>query len=121
MIPETCILMDFMLRQMVFILSGLKVYKGTMRKHVLENEFIMAEPLMVALVKKGLGRQEAHKLVQKNAMKAFEQKRSFKEVLISNKEFMCFLTKRELENIMKPENYLGKTNEAIKKVLREVR
>ncbi|MCD6522971.1 MAG: adenylosuccinate lyase, partial [Candidatus Diapherotrites archaeon] len=119
MIPESCILIDYMLKQMEYVLNGLIVYKDRMKQNLKEDPFVMAESVMLALVKKGVGRQEAHELVRKAAMKAFTEKKSFREVLMKTRGMV--LTEKELDKALDPRNYLGRTDEIINKVLKELK
>lgn len=118
MIPESCIVVDYMMRQMEYVLNGLIVYEQRMKKHLEDDPFVMAESVMLALVKKGMGRQEAHELVRKAAMKAFSEHKGFRDVLMETKGMM--LTQKELDRALDPRSYLGKTYAVIDKVIKEL-
>ena len=118
-IPQSFLLTDFILRQMNDVLTGLVVNKKRMKQNLMADEFVMAESIMLALVKKGVGRQQAHEIVRKCAMKSYRTGESFKQALLSDKKVI--LSKKELDRAMDPNNYLGRANEVINKVLRETR
>ena len=65
-----------------------------------------SQRVMLALAGKGLSREEAYALVQKNAMKSWSRRRDFKKLLLSDKDIMKHLTRREINNIFNPDCYL---------------
>ncbi|USS41696.1 adenylosuccinate lyase [Thermococcus aggregans] len=105
-LPETFVLLDEMLKTMKTVLSGLEFFPENIKKNLyLTKNLIMAEPLMLKLTEKGMGRQEAHELVRQIAMKAFEKGRDLLEV-VKESEAMKYLSEDDL-NSLKPENYIG--------------
>ncbi|RLF79660.1 adenylosuccinate lyase, partial [Thermococci archaeon] len=85
------------------------------RNLYLTKNLIMAEPLMLKLTEKGMGRQEAHELVRKLAMKAFEEGRDLLEV-VKESEAMVYLSEDDL-NSLKPENYIGLAPQIVDSVI----
>ncbi|HHI00430.1 MAG TPA: adenylosuccinate lyase, partial [Thermococcus litoralis] len=105
-LPETFVLLDEMLKSIKKVLSGLEFFPENIKRNLyLTKNLIMAEPLMLKLTEKGMGRQEAHELVRKLAMKAFEEGRDLLEV-VKESEAMVYLSEDDL-NSLKPENYIG--------------
>lgn len=106
-LPETFVLLDEMLKNMKKVLLGLEFFPENIKKNLyLTKNLIMAEPLMLKLTEKGMGRQEAHELVRRLAMKAFKENRDLLEVLSESKEARKYLTDDDLASL-KPENYIG--------------
>jgi adenylosuccinate lyase len=68
---------------------------------------IMAESVMMALVGKGMGRQEAHELVRKVSLKAETESKRLIDVLASSKAVKAYLSSAELSKAMDPGNYIG--------------
>ncbi|EHR79088.1 adenylosuccinate lyase [Thermococcus litoralis DSM 5473] len=115
-LPETFILLDEMLKSMKKVLSGLEFFPENIRRNLyLTKNLIMAEPLMLKLTEKGMGRQEAHELVRKLAMKAFKEGRDLLEV-VRESEAMEYLTEDDL-NSLKPENYIGLAPQIVDNVI----
>ncbi|WP_042699250.1 adenylosuccinate lyase [Thermococcus sp. PK] len=115
-LPETFILLDEMLKSMKKVLSGLEFFPENIKRNLyLTKNLIMAEPLMLKLTEKGMGRQEAHELVRKLAMKAFEEGRDLLEV-VKESEAMKYLTEDDL-NSLKPENYIGLAPQIVDNVI----
>ncbi len=74
-IPEACILTDYMLNLMTNIIENLQVYEKRMRKNIeLTRGRIMSEAVMIALTRKGMSRQEAHEYLRRLAIKSTMEK-----------------------------------------------
>jgi adenylosuccinate lyase len=107
-IPEACILVDYMLFLMSNIVGNLRVDEQRMLKNVeLTQGRVMSEAVMIALTKKGVDRQEAHGLLRKLAIKSEVERRSFREVLLEDKFICKNLSEREVDHALNPRNYLG--------------
>jgi len=78
----------------------------------------MAEHLMIALVKKGVGRQEAHELLRKAAIKTTKENKTFKEVLMKDELIKKKFTEKELDWYLDPENYLGTAIQQVENVIK---
>lgn len=116
-LPESFVLLDEMLKSMIKVLSGLEFFPENIRRNLyLTNNLIMAEPLMLKLTERGMGRQEAHELVRQLAMKAFREKRDLLEVVRESEEAMKYLREEDVESL-KPENYIGKAPEIVEQVI----
>ncbi|MFO7872160.1 MAG: adenylosuccinate lyase [Candidatus Undinarchaeales archaeon] len=117
---ETFILMDFILREAIDIVGNLNVYPENMQKNLnLTKGRVMAEAVMIKLVEKGLGRQEAHELIRKNSMKSFKEDKHLLDVLLEDKEIKEYLDEKEIKEVMKPGNYLGTVKKQIEKALKD--
>ena len=114
-IPEACILIDYMLHLMTFIIENIEVDEERMRKNLeITQGRIMSEAVMIALTKKGVNRQEAHELLRRLAIKSKMEKRHFKEVLAENETVRKYLDENEIEEALNPRNYLGTAVEQVK-------
>jgi adenylosuccinate lyase len=81
-LPDTTILLDYMLAQMVRILDGLTVDAGRMRENLDRSHgLIYSQRVLLALAEAGLPRQAAYEIVQRNAMRAWRERRAFHECL----------------------------------------
>ncbi len=107
-IPESCILVDYMISLMSRILNGLQVNEERMRENLdLTQGRAMSEAVMIALVKKGMNRQEAHELLRVLAIRSETTKQPFKSTLIKDKTIREKLTQDEVARALRPHNYLG--------------
>ena len=106
--PEACILVDYLLELMTNIVENLRVDEKKMLQNIgLTQGRAMSEAVMMALVKKGVNRQEAHELLRKLTLKSEAEKRSFKEVLMEDKFVRGKLSEQEIDSALDPKNYLG--------------
>ena len=107
-IPESCILTDYILFLLNGIIANLRVDEQRMRENVgVTQGRVMSEAVMTTLVKKGVNRQEAHELLRKLTIKSETEKRAFKEILLEDKPVSSKLNRKEIEDSLNPENYLG--------------
>ncbi len=122
LLPHACVLMDHMLARTADIVRHLRVYPKRMRANLEATKGqVMAEPVMIALVGKGMGRQEAHRLVQTVALRARRKDVHLKDALAADKAVAKRLTPSELANAMKPEKYLGQSVAVVDAVLARLR
>jgi adenylosuccinate lyase len=123
-VPEACVLVDYMLQVMTSIFRNLRVDEQRMLKNTgVTQGRAMSEAVMTALIKKGVNRQEAHELLRKLAIKSQIMKRRFKEVLLKDKVIRAKLREKEIDAALRPRNYLGTARKQvalmIKKTMRE--
>ncbi len=108
--PDSTILTDFMLARVKSLIDNLVVYPKNMKRNMnITNGLIHSETVLLKLVDKGITREKAYALVQRNAMKCWEQKTPYKDLLISDPDVMkhlseidieaCFDLKGEIKNI----------------------
>jgi adenylosuccinate lyase len=119
-LPETCILVDYMLFLMTNIVANLRVDEQRMLKNIeLTQGRAMSEAVMIALTKKGVNRQEAHELLRKLTIKSETEKRHFKEILLEDKIVSRKLTGKEIDEALKPKNYLGTAKEQVAHIVKK--
>ncbi len=84
-LPDSCLLLDYMLHQMTRILWGLQVYPERMKENM-ERSFglMFSQRVLLKLTDKGLARQVAYEMVQRNAMRAWRERRAFRDLLASD-------------------------------------
>jgi adenylosuccinate lyase len=121
-IPEECILIDYMLILMIQVLKELKIDEARMQKNMnITQGRMMSEAVMLALAKKGLGRQKAHELIRQLAIKSHNEQRPFKEVLTENSTTKALLSPAEIEQVMDSRNYLGTAPRQIELVIEKTK
>ncbi|MHA1238372.1 MAG: adenylosuccinate lyase [Candidatus Odinarchaeia archaeon] len=121
-IPESFILLDFMLRQMIFILEGLEFnYDNIKRNLDLTRGLYLAEKVMIELVKKGLGRQEAHEALRRCAVKCWSENKTFKQAILEDEVLSKFVSEDELDNWLDPKNYLGTAIQQVERAVKDLR
>jgi adenylosuccinate lyase len=118
--------MDHMLSSMTRILSGLRVNEQRIHENLMRfKDPMMSESVMIALVNKGMPRQEAHRLLQQLVSESQEKKVSFGETLTGNRTITKYLTPEEVTTVLEPKAYIGMSREivdaAVRKTLSERR
>ena len=108
LIPEACILTDYMLVLMTKVLTNLQVDEERMLRNMdLTQGRMMSEAVMLALAKRGMGRQKAHELIRRLAMRSDAEKRPFKRVVLEDDTVLSMLSEEEIDKALDPRNYLG--------------
>lgn len=119
-IPFSFILIDDMLQNIAKILEGLVVFEENIQRNLdLTSGLILAERVSIELVKRGLGRQEAHEAVRVSSMKAYQEKKSFKESLLADPEVSSRLTEKEIETLLDYKKYLGVSGQLVDRAVKE--
>ena len=116
--PDSLTLVDFMLNRFNNIMENIVVHKDNMLNHT--NEFggiVYSQKALLTLVSKGLTREDAYKIVQKNALDAFQNHTNFKKNLEQDEEVLKYLSKDEIENIFNPQDFLKNINKIYDRVL----
>ncbi len=114
-IPEACILVDYMLFLVIKVLDNMRVDEERMKVNLnITQGRVMSEAVMTALVEKGMNRQEAHELLRKLTVDSELEHRHFKKVLIQNRIVRSFLTDGMITDALDPEKYLGTAVEQVK-------
>jgi adenylosuccinate lyase len=106
-IPDSTILVDYMLDRLKGILDGLRVYPKRMKENMTKSYGLYnSQRVMLALIDKGLTRDAAYDIVQRNAMASWKDEIAFKRVLLKDKEVKKYLTSKEITDIFDLKYYL---------------
>ena len=117
-LPHVFILVDEILKKMNWIFEGLDVHRDKMLENIESSRgLVMAEPLMMKLTEKGIGRQDAHEIIRESSMIAEDQKRHLRDVLMEREDLKGVLTKEEIIATMDASNYVGGAREIVDKMV----
>ena len=106
-IPDSCIILDFILADMTKILDKLLVYPEHMTRNLnATHGLIFSQEVLLALTKKGMKREDAYRLVQEQAMNVWKDEKEFKALLLGSEEVMKLLSAKELDELFDPERSL---------------
>lgn len=120
-VPHSFILLDDMLAKMTKLFAGLVVNREHMERNLSRaGSVIMAEAVILALVGKGMGRQEAHELIRMSSMESQRAGEDFKSHLMATKEVTTHLSETEIDSALDPRAYLGTTGQTVDNILRLV-
>lgn len=99
-IPDSTILVDYMLNRLMGIIKDLQVYPERMLSNIGKSFGLYnSQRVLLALVDKGLTREQAYMLVQRNAMESWSKGINFMELLKSDSDIRKYLTSEEIEEI----------------------
>lgn len=98
--PDSTILVDFILARLNGVVSGLEVFPENMMKNIESSYGLFAsQDIMLALIEKGITREEAYKLVQTSAMQSWKEKKNFKEIVLKDSNISSKLSSKEIDEI----------------------
>ena len=116
-VPDACMLLDYMLNRYMKVLDTLTVFEDKMLDNIyITNGVIFAQRVLTKLIDKGLSREEAYDTVQPIAMNAWENGLQYKELLLAHEKVMSYLTKEELEDAFNLQYFLRNVDTIYKRV-----
>ena len=119
-LPDSFILAHFMMSEMTAVLKGLHVYPQNMMDNIWKTRgLIFSQRVLLSLIDKGLSRDAAYKIVQKNAMRVWKDKNlNLKDLLLGEKEVMAHFSSREIEALFNLDYHLKHIGTIFKRVLK---
>jgi adenylosuccinate lyase len=97
-LPDTFIALDHMLRRFTRIVSGMVVYPDRMRENLERSRgIVFSGQVLLELAARGISREQAYTWVQRNAMRSFDERRPFKDLLLADPDVMRVLTHDDLD------------------------
>ena len=116
-IPDSTTLMDYMLNKMTYLMKNLLVYPENMLKNLNKtNGLIFSQEVLLALVKKGVTREDAYTMVQRNAMQVWEANKDFKALLKEDKEIMALLNVNDIDTLFELNKVMKNINKIYKRL-----
>lgn len=118
-IPDSTILIDYMLNRFYFVLDTLKVNQHNMKKNLnLTKGLVFSQRIMLALTDKGLSREKAYKLVQDKALESWKRNKDFKELIINDKKIKKYISIDEIEKCFDYQYFLRNMDFIYRKVFK---
>ncbi len=123
-IPEAFLCADGLLNLLIHVISDLTVYPKIIARHLEEElPFMALETIMIEAVKKGKDRQQIHEILRRHSLAASRQikERGKKNDLLSRieKDEAIGLSKKELQKIVKAENFFGLSKQQVSEFLQK--
>lgn len=116
-LPDSTILIDYMLNRFTNILENLVVFEDNMIKNINKtNGVIFSQRVMTKLIDKGLSREEAYDIIQPLSMSSWTSGRNFKDILFESEKILKHLTKDEIEDSFSIEYHLRNVDTILKRV-----
>ena len=116
-LPDACLLVDYCLSVFTSIMKGLQVFPQRMKMNMeLTKGLVFSQRVMLALIDKGLSRQKAYELVQRNAMKSWKGNKNFLSLLKADPEVTEILPQSELGPLFDYQYYLRHVDEIFERL-----
>lgn len=117
--PDSTILVHYMLRRMTGLVKKMLVYPKNMKKNMeLTGGLYYSQSVLLALVRKGVTREDAYRLVQRNAMKTWEGKGDFVKLLKKDGEIKKYLSGKEVEKVCSMKGQLKNVDKIFNRVFK---
>jgi adenylosuccinate lyase len=118
--PDSTILIHYMLKKMTSMMDRLIVYPENMMRNLEKTGgLIFSQSVLLALVRKGITREEAYKLVQKNAMQSWDQGKDFLTLLKKDKGIRKLLSAGEIDQAFKIKTQFRNIDRIFKRVFKK--
>jgi len=113
-IPDSFILLDYMLYKMIFIIDNLVVVESNMKRNLMKyGGIIFSQRILLELIKKGMDRKDAYAIIQSAALEAWGSEGDFKKNLLKEKKVLSIIGKEELEKLFEVGYHLKYIDEII--------
>ncbi|PIP72778.1 MAG: adenylosuccinate lyase [Nitrospinae bacterium CG22_combo_CG10-13_8_21_14_all_47_10] len=117
--PDSTILIHYMLKKMTSMMDRLMVYPDNMMRNLEKTGgLIFSQSVLLALVRKGISREEAYKLVQKNAMQSWTKGKDFLTLLKKDKDIKKLLSAGEIEKTFQLKTQFKNIDRIFKRVFK---
>jgi adenylosuccinate lyase len=106
-LPDAAILIDYMSHRLTRVIDGLRVFPERMRENLERTRgLVFSGELLLALAAKGMAREEAYRVVQENALRAWEERSDFRSLVGTDARVTAAMTPAELEAVFSVEGQL---------------
>ena len=120
-LPDSFIGLDHMLRRFTAIVTGMVVYPERMRENLeRSNGVVFSGTVLLELARKGVSREQAYEWVQRNAMRAFREQRSFQSLLLADGEVTAVLPPADITRAFDLGEQLTHVDDVFERVFQEV-
>ena len=97
-LPDSFLALDHMLRRFTRVVTGMVVYPERMRENLERSRgVVFSGTVLLELARRGISRERAYELVQRNAMRAFHEQRDFKGLLLADADVTALLPSADIE------------------------
>ncbi|MBU0744837.1 MAG: adenylosuccinate lyase, partial [Gammaproteobacteria bacterium] len=117
--PDSTMLVDFMLQRLMGVLKGLDVFPENMQANIeLSLGLCTSQDVLLKLTEAGMIREDAYQVVQKAAMKAWQEKINFKDIILADATVQKHLPAAEIEKLFDVKNHLKYVDEIFNRVFK---
>ncbi|MFL5436346.1 MAG: adenylosuccinate lyase, partial [Myxococcales bacterium] len=116
--PDATVTLDFMLHRFAGLVDGLRVYPERMLENLNATRgLVFSQPVLLKLIERGMERQAAYVVVQRNAMRVWDEGRDFKDLLASDPEVQSRLGSKDLDEAFDLDHELRHVSAVFERVL----
>ncbi|MBN2438600.1 MAG: adenylosuccinate lyase [Deltaproteobacteria bacterium] len=118
--PDATILLDFILSRFTGLIDGLVVYPERMLANIrITKGVIFSQMVLLKLIEKGISREAAYAIVQRNAMRSWQEELEFQDLLLQDDEVMARLNADDLAGVFQMGNFLKQVDFIFKRVFED--
>ena len=116
-IPDSTNIMDYMLNKMIVLMENLLVYPDNMLQNLNKTGgLIFSQEVLLALIKKGITREESYAMVQRNAMQVWEHQKDFKTLLKADSDIMNLMSEDEIDDLFDLQKVMKNINKVFERL-----
>ncbi|MFO7866819.1 MAG: adenylosuccinate lyase [Candidatus Aminicenantes bacterium] len=116
--PDSFIITDFLLSEMTSVVENWQVHPEKMKENInLTRGLVFSQRVLLALTRKGLSREDAYQLVQKNSLSAWDENKDFKKLIMTDAEITDVLSPDDIEGCFTFDPYLSQIDYIFDRVL----
>jgi adenylosuccinate lyase len=116
-IPDSTIALDYILQKTIWLIEGLRVYPERMALNIESSGgLIFSQKLLLALVEKGISREDAYRIIQRNAMKVWEGGGNLKQLVLADAEVARSLDAKAIAEVFDPESFIRNIGHIFKRI-----
>ena len=117
--PDITIATDFALSRMSDVIKNLIVYPQNMKKNLIKfGGLHKSQNILLALIQKGISRENAYDIIQKAAIKSLNSNKKFEHIISENSKIRKYLKKDKLKDLLSSDNKIKHINKIFKKVFK---
>ncbi|MCX6998961.1 MAG: adenylosuccinate lyase [Candidatus Sumerlaeota bacterium] len=114
-LPDSTTLLHYMLKKITWVIQEIVIHPDAIRENLEKTRgLLFSQKVMLALVEKGLAREAAYAIIQRNAMKSLQDNTTLRENLLSDPEFKSLISPSELDAIMDHRSFLSCVDDIFK-------
>src|SRR4026209_2641183 len=119
-LPDSFIVLDHMIRRCTRIVSGMVIYPDRMKENLERSRgVVFSGTVLLELARRGVSREQAYEWVQRNAMRAFHDKREFKDLLRADEDIKRVLSRGDIERAFDLDEQLKHIDHIFQRVFQE--
>jgi len=119
-LPDSFIVLDHITRRFTRIVTGMVVYPERMKENLDRSRgVVFSGSVLLELARRGISREQSYEWVQRNAMRAFHEKRDFKDLLLADDEITRVLSRADIERAFDLDEQLKHVDHIFQRVFQE--